>query len=64
MDVEGHEYAVIQGAERFFTTGNRPLVVYAEVFQLGANKAPFFAKLKEWGYVTKNGMDDNDALLM
>jgi len=64
MDVEGHEYAVIQGAERFFTTGNRPLAVYAEVFQLGANKAPFFAKLKEWGYVTKNGMDDNDALFV
>lgn len=64
MDVEGHEYEVLLGAERFFTQGDRPLAVYAEVFQLGAKRAPFFAKLKEWGYETKAGEKDNDALFV
>lgn len=64
MDVEGHEYEVILGAERFFTTGNQPLAVYAEVFQLGTKREPFIAKLKEWGYETKASKDDNDALFV
>lgn len=64
MDVEGHEYEVILGAEKFFTSGNRPRAVYAEVFQLGDKRASFFEKMRLWGYETKAGATDNDALFV
>ena len=52
------------GAERFFTQGNPPRAVYAEVFQLGAHRSSFFAKLKEWGYDTKAQAKDREALFV
>lgn len=64
MDVEGHEYKVLLGAERFFTQGNPPRAVYAEVFQLGAHRSSFFAKLKEWGYDTMARAKDREALFV
>jgi len=64
MDVEGHEHEVILGAETFFTQGKPPRAVYAEVFQLGDKRSAFFAKMKEWGYETKAGEKDNDALFV
>ena len=50
MDVEGHEYEVLQGARRFFTEGSPPAAVLAEVFQLGPKLPKFNALMKEWNY--------------
>ena len=64
MDVEGYEYTIIRAAHNFFTTGQPPVAVYAEVFQLGSNKDAFFAKFNEWGYRTNALPSDNDALFV
>lgn len=63
MDVEGHEYKVITGGEKFFSGPSRPLAVYAEVNQLGDDKNAFFEKMRAWGYRTSTRIESKDDAL-
>ena len=50
IDIEGHEYSMLLGAENFFTMGTPPVAVYIEVFQLGENKPKVVDFFKTKGY--------------
>ena len=56
IDIEGHEYEMLLGATRFFSSAHAPRAIYMEVFQLGGRKEDAVRLLQERGYrlVTAN----------